>query len=141
MSAPYPVPAGRELEAACAGAPTDVFFPISMDGRGGRRTADLARTRTQEAQAKELCSRCPFVVPCLQYALDRSWIAGVWGGTNEGERRVLRRKMPRAPIRKPVEHGTEAGYRMHRRRGEDACGGCLEANARAQARRRPSGAA
>lgn len=28
----------------------------------------------------------------------------------------------------PINHGTQGGYRQHRRRGEGACEGCKEAN-------------
>jgi WhiB family redox-sensing transcriptional regulator len=37
---------------------------------------------------------------------------------------------------KPITHGTQGGYRMHRRRGEDACDPCLQAQQLAKARSR-----
>lgn len=39
--------------------------------------------------AKQVCGGCPVREPCLEYALDHSPIAGVWGGLTETERRRL----------------------------------------------------
>lgn len=37
---------------------------------------------------------------------------------------------------KPITHGTDYGYQMHRARGEQACRDCLDAHAEAGRRRR-----
>lgn len=49
--------------------------------------------------------------------------------------------MPATEPRKydPIPHGTEAGYKAHKRRDEDACGRCVAANNEAQRDREPEG--
>lgn len=46
-------------------------------------------------QAKGLCSNCPVVEHCLQWALETGEDFGVWGGLTEAERRTLRRRAAR----------------------------------------------
>ena len=70
---------------ACAGADVDLFFP----GESGYAKYAIR-------QAKALCAGCRFVQQCLEYALTTRvvggpWMAGVWGGTTEHERREIRR--------------------------------------------------
>lgn len=43
------------------------------------------------AVAKPVCRACPVRERCLDYALN-SDVTGVWGGTDEHERAVLRKK-------------------------------------------------
>jgi WhiB family transcriptional regulator, redox-sensing transcriptional regulator len=80
-------------EAACRGIDPELFFPVGHAGPALR----------QIGQAKQLCAGCPVRMPCLEWALDSGQEAGVWGGTSEDERRVLRsRRMDRpAPIPVP----------------------------------------
>ncbi len=66
--------------AACSGYPNTLFFPTSE-----------AEEATIE-KAKAVCSVCPVMDPCLQYALETNQRSGVWGGTSEKERKSLRRK-------------------------------------------------
>jgi WhiB family redox-sensing transcriptional regulator len=52
------------------------------------------------AQAKAVCATCQVRRSCLEYAVGRGHLTGVWGGTTEEERQVLRRQNPRsAPAR------------------------------------------
>jgi WhiB family redox-sensing transcriptional regulator len=73
------IPAAPEWGArqgACAGRGHDDFFsenPVAI------------------AQAKALCLMCPVRPGCLQVALARPALVGVWGGLTEGERSALRR--------------------------------------------------
>ena len=60
----------------------ELFFPV---GNGG-----LALLQAQEAKA--VCRRCPVMERCLQWALDSNQ-DGVWGGTDEDERRRLKRRV------------------------------------------------
>jgi WhiB family redox-sensing transcriptional regulator len=46
----------------------------------------------QIARAKEVCAQCPVHRDCLEYALETNQDSGIWGGTSEEERRVLRRQ-------------------------------------------------
>ena len=62
-------------EAACAGLPTDWFFP----DRGG---AGLA------ARAKAVCAGCPGRQECLGYARATGTLDGIWGGLTPDEREL-----------------------------------------------------
>jgi len=46
---------------------------------------------TYEIEAKTICSTCPYQERCLKYALDNPGIGGIWGMSNERQRRRLRR--------------------------------------------------
>ena len=70
--------------AACFGTDPEVFFPVSSSGPA---QADVVA-------AKRLCGQCPVKVACLRWALDHGVTAGVWGGTTEEERRLLRGRVP-----------------------------------------------
>lgn len=62
----------------CAETDPEVFFPVSEED-----------TRTI-ALAKEVCGRCEIREACLESALQNGDY-GIWGGTTEGERAVMRR--------------------------------------------------
>ena len=66
----------------CDGIPVDAFFP-EWQTEGAIQ---------QTALAKKVCGNCLARQECLDYALGHS-VLGVWGGTTENERRVLRRKL------------------------------------------------
>jgi len=72
--------------AACAGADTDRFFPW-----GGNTPAALV----------SLCESCPVAEACREYALDRDWITGVWGGTTATQRHQIRRRRAAGLTDKP----------------------------------------
>jgi WhiB family redox-sensing transcriptional regulator len=80
---PRPAPSGspdwRDL-AACRDRDPELFFPI---GNAGPALGQVAR-------AKQICAGCTVRAPCLEWALASGQEAGVWGGTSEDERRVLR---------------------------------------------------
>ncbi|GAA4792226.1 WhiB family transcriptional regulator [Streptomyces ziwulingensis] len=69
--------------AACREEDPDLFFPIGTTGPA------LLQTR----QAKAVCGRCPVREQCLEWALDTGQSLGVWGGTDENERRSLKRRL------------------------------------------------
>lgn len=74
-----------QADAACAGMPTDDFFPAGSTGQALDRIA----------LAKAVCDTCPVVEECLEYALDTGQTDGVWGGMSEDERRTERRRRQR----------------------------------------------
>jgi hypothetical protein len=77
----------------------------------------------KRAEAALFCheSGCPLRVDCLNAAIDRREVWGVWGGRDfTGLRRG------------PAKCGTRSGYYAHRRRGERSCGPCLLAHSQAQ---------
>jgi WhiB family redox-sensing transcriptional regulator len=68
-------------EARCIGKDPDLFFPIG--------TSDDALA--QVAEAKTVCHGCSVRTDCLEWSLSTFQDAGVWGGLDEEERRVIRR--------------------------------------------------
>ncbi|MGW5679030.1 WhiB family transcriptional regulator [Streptomyces sp. NPDC003860] len=66
---------------ACKGEDPDLFFPV---GEG-------SRALFQAAEAKAICRTCPLQTTCLEEALQRGEEFGVWGGTDERDRRAMRR--------------------------------------------------
>lgn len=70
-------------EAVCSqSAGTKLFFPVGVTG-----AAEI-----QIHQAKTVCAECPVRAECLEFAITTNQEYGVWGGTSEEERRVLRRQ-------------------------------------------------
>ena len=51
---------------------------------------DAAFIRSAEKEAKEVCSNCPVIQKCLDYALSAHEAESVWGGTTATERELLR---------------------------------------------------
>lgn len=74
----------------CSVAP-DLFIPAN---RENAVTGKLGGSYyTNEYEAKTLCSQCPYKTACLEFAL-KSPQMGIWGGTNESERkRMVRQKI------------------------------------------------
>jgi WhiB family transcriptional regulator, redox-sensing transcriptional regulator len=67
--------------AACLDTDPELFFPVGTIGHA----------LDQIAQAKTVCRDCPVRAQCLEWALNTTQAAGVWGGMDEDERRQLRR--------------------------------------------------
>jgi len=67
--------------AACRDHDPELFFPVGNHGPA----------LEQIAAAKNVCGTCPIRSACLAWALETGQEAGVWGGTDEDERRALRR--------------------------------------------------
>lgn len=70
-------------DAICRDTDPDLFFPVGTTGYA----------LVQIEKAKHVCGECPVSTDCLQYALDTNQDSGIWGGTSEEERRVIRRKL------------------------------------------------
>lgn len=71
------------VDAACRDTDPDLFFPVGSTGAAV----------DQIASAKKVCVSCRCKDACLDFALTTNQDTGVWGGTSEDERRVIRRKM------------------------------------------------
>jgi len=68
-----------DLVPVCSQTDPEIFFP------------ELGRGATPETRlAKAICSECPVVVKCLQFALDNGEL-GIWGGTTNDDRRRIKR--------------------------------------------------
>lgn len=75
--------------AICRDEDPELFFPAGIS------KSALA----QIAAAKRVCNRCAVTVECLSWALTTSQDAGVWGGTDEEERREMLRRKSRVRAR------------------------------------------
>jgi WhiB family redox-sensing transcriptional regulator len=67
-------------QAACQSADRELFFPIS----------ELAASGRSIAEAKAVCGRCRVRAQCLAHAMGSGPVQGIWGGTTEKERRLMR---------------------------------------------------
>jgi WhiB family redox-sensing transcriptional regulator len=119
---PIIAPAGDWVEdRACADHPTTMFY---ADSPGA----------SVYAAARAVCAGCPVRQECLDYALENREPYGMWGGLAPMERwKLVQGK--RATM---WQHGTAAGYKRHRRLGEEACDECRHANREAARARRKS---
>ena len=72
-----------DKDAACKGAPTEMFF------------LERGCSKYDSQPARALCESCKARVPCLEYALEAGdqLIRGIWGGTTAQERRKMRRQI------------------------------------------------
>jgi len=69
-------------QAACRDTDPDLFFPVGSTG--------LALEQIESA--KVVCQACDAKSDCLEFALATNQDSGIWGGTSEDERRLLRRR-------------------------------------------------
>ena len=81
-----------QQHGACGGLDESRFFHPENE-RGSER-------ERREAEAKQVCGRCPVVVQCREHALLVGEPYGVWGGLGEGERRAIlgRRRQSRRAV-------------------------------------------
>ena len=63
-------------KAACKDYEAELFFPLSA---------------RESKPAIAVCDACPVSLACLKWALQKDIRHGVWGGTTEQEREVIRR--------------------------------------------------
>ena len=73
---------GWRSQALCRDTDPELFFPIGTTGAA----------LLQIEQARAVCRQCPVQADCLDFALATNQDSGIWGGTSEEERRVLRRE-------------------------------------------------
>ncbi|HEV2377944.1 MAG TPA: WhiB family transcriptional regulator [Streptosporangiaceae bacterium] len=78
--------------AACRSSDPDLFFPVSSSGR-------------QIARAKAVCAHCTVRRECLDLALATGPVSGVWGGTSEDDRRLIRQRQRKARVRAALAAG------------------------------------
>jgi WhiB family transcriptional regulator, redox-sensing transcriptional regulator len=70
-----------QLEGACRGAETSLFFHPEGERGPARRNRDAA--------AVAICSSCPVMQQCRAHALAVREPYGVWGGMTEDEREAV----------------------------------------------------
>lgn len=71
-------------QAACVGQDVELFFPEGAKGMSLKIDT-----------AKSICRGCPIKFDCLAMALENNE-QGIWGGTTDMERTVMRRRTTRA---------------------------------------------
>jgi WhiB family transcriptional regulator, redox-sensing transcriptional regulator len=79
--APY---ASWRLSAACRQVDPELFFPIGTSGPAIE----------QVGLAKGICQACSVQQACLGWAMRNQIAFGIWGGTTEEDRQLLRRPFP-----------------------------------------------
>ena len=94
-------------QAACRTEDPELFFPVGNAGPA----------KLQVQKAKRICAQCPVREACLRYALDRNEGIGVWGGTDEDERRALKRRLARDRAASARAEGDEHSGGDARRQG------------------------
>jgi WhiB family redox-sensing transcriptional regulator len=79
----------------CAETDPEMFFSEdvseSYNPLTGRYTTHTSYYNAKAARA--VCSSCPLMTQCLNYALSDRTIQGIWGGTTEYDRKLMRKKM------------------------------------------------
>ena len=72
---------------ACVGHPTEWWFPL-LGKAGSGKTVEAKRNKKK---AIEICETCEVRNECLDYSLHNEPF-GIWGGKDEYERDVIRRR-------------------------------------------------
>ena len=99
-------------------------------------------TEIPSPEALNLCHTCPVRAECYEDAERLGDLYGIRGGYTEPQRHNLRQGKPPGPAyvstggRKPSECGTPGGANAHRRRKENVCRDCGNAERRASRERR-----
>ena len=70
------------LEGSCAYSDTELFFPVGSSMKAMKQTNE----------AKAICLECPVINECLDYAIRTNQDSGIWGGTDEEQRKSIRRQ-------------------------------------------------
>ena len=73
-------------DPACSTTDPELFFPHETELPNGKVISKYRDIAT----AKKICGECPLKFDCLEYALGTHEI-GIWGGTTESQREILRR--------------------------------------------------
>jgi hypothetical protein len=82
--AKYPAFDGTQ---ACVDSNVEDFYYEDWDGSKSRKS----KNNKDFSALKVLCDSCPFLAPCLTYALHHEEY-GFWGGTTEEERKKIRKQ-------------------------------------------------
>lgn len=126
MTAPFPTIVHEEwrAQAACAGNPQPLW-DAKVHGESDEQR------EWRHHQAKAVCRRCPVAFECAT-AIDWTWDEGVRAGTLLPDKKTAAR--PRGE--RPINHGTESGAKVHRRRGQKPCDACRNGERRADTERK-----
>jgi WhiB family transcriptional regulator, redox-sensing transcriptional regulator len=72
------------LEALCRGLAPEHWFPAGEEGN--------KVTKRDYDQARLICDRCPVEKACLDEAISREDLFGMWGGKTPRERAAMMRR-------------------------------------------------
>ena len=86
-------------QARCIGEDPDLFFPAGTSPEALEQTVS----------AKSVCRGCHVREACLEWSLVTCQDAGVWGGLDEEERRVIRRQRRRVAAEREAREATLVG--------------------------------
>jgi hypothetical protein len=75
----------------CIGKDVKMWFPHAERSKGRDFSVQYRKANEQTNLAKAICSDCKQIDPCVNYALYHE-IFGIWGGTTERERKLLRKR-------------------------------------------------
>lgn len=67
----------------------DVVLPCAELGVKEADKLFFSESPKRIAQAKSLCSQCPAISKCLEYALETEVEFGIFGGTTPQERKAM----------------------------------------------------
>ena len=85
----------------CLKVDPEVFFPAlpeeyDEDNKLIPNTAEEKKQyETEVIIAKSVCAPCPFIDPCLAYALKTPNTWGIWGATDERDRKRIKKQVSR----------------------------------------------
>lgn len=77
-------------QANCRDTDPEAFFPLIGEGVNGT--------------VRAICDACPVKETCLEYALGRPQLQGIWGGTSDEERKKIRKQRGIGPRRSRARH-------------------------------------
>jgi len=101
--------------AKCVGLDPNLFMMPDSYLKGRR----ALRVEPAMPEARAVCATCPVGPECEQDGTTDVW--SIRNGKTPRERGASTVK----PGTSPINHGSEAGARAHRRRGEAPCDACL----------------
>ena len=70
----------------CADVDKDWFFPDDLEDEPEVFSLKVLN-------AKAVCLECPLSISCLEYAVKTPYLEGIWGGTTQHERKLMRRRI------------------------------------------------
>lgn len=76
-------------DRGCADVDPEMFFPAPVGAIAPFPSPAIAAA---SALAKSFCDGCPVKSECRDFALTNRGVYGVWGGTDEWDRRAIHRR-------------------------------------------------
>ena len=70
------------IDGACRSSDTSLFFPVGSS----------LKAKKKAEEAIKICESCPVICQCLDYSIHTNQDAGIWGGKDEEQRKMIRRK-------------------------------------------------